>query len=220
MAAGAFLRHRVLVALDAEHLVLVVGETGPGQRLGAGAAHETVSVPGLVLVVHPPRGDGLFAADTMFGKLLVVAGAAVNVISFREETLRSYWSFTVGAGEAVVMPRVAFVLHTLCASQYGFVAAVAAWSVFSGAALSTHDAVVLGAEGLFGQRFVTFRTAETLLMPVSALMAELLGLHRDGPMAFGAAVGAELRVAADAHGPTLVADKPLPPEVLPAVETV
>lgn len=179
-----------------------------------------MAVPGLVLVVHSSRGDGLFAANTMLGKLLVIAGAAVNVISFRKETLRSYWSFTVGTGETVVMPRVAFVLHTLCASQYGFVAAVAAWRILSGAALSTHDAVVLGAERFFGQRFVTFTTAETLLMPVSALMAELLCLHRDGPMALGTAVGAEFRVAADAHRPTLAADKPLPPEVLPAVETM
>lgn len=59
-------------------------------------------------------------------------------------------------------------------SQYGFVAAVAAWSILSGAALPAHDAVVLGAEGLLGQRLVTLCTTETLLMPVPALMAELL----------------------------------------------
>lgn len=39
-------------------------------------------------------------------------------------------------------------------------------------------------------------------------------------MALGAGVGAELGVAADAHGPSFVADKLLPPEVLSAVETV
>ena len=59
-------------------------------------------------------------------------------------------------------------------SKYGFIAAVAAWSVLPGAALPAHDAVVLGAEGLLGQRLVTLGTAETLLMPVPALMAELL----------------------------------------------
>lgn len=51
----------------------------------------------------------------MFCKLLVIAGAAVNVISFAEETLRPYWLFTVEAGETFVVPRVAFVLHALCA---------------------------------------------------------------------------------------------------------
>lgn len=39
-------------------------------------------------------------------------------------------------------------------------------------------------------------------------------------MALGAGVGAELGVAADAHRLAFVADEPLPPEVLPTVETV
>lgn len=39
-------------------------------------------------------------------------------------------------------------------------------------------------------------------------------------MALGAGVGAELGVAADAHWPAFVADEPLPPEVLTAVETL
>lgn len=220
LAAAAFLCHRALVAVDAEDLVLVVGETRPCQRLRAGAAHETVTVPRLVLVVHSSRGYRLFAADAVFGKLLVMAGAAVNVTSFGDETLRSYWSFTAATGETLVVPRVPFVLHALCASQYGFVAAVAAWGVLSGAALPTHDAVILGAEGLLGERLVTLHTAETLLVPVPALMAELLCLHRDGAMALGAGVGAELGVAADAHRLAFVADEPLPPEVLPTVETV
>lgn len=56
LAAAAFLGHRALVAVDAEDLVLVVGETRPCQRLRAGAAHETVVVPRLVLVVHSSRG--------------------------------------------------------------------------------------------------------------------------------------------------------------------
>lgn len=59
-------------------------------------------------------------------------------------------------------------------SQYGFIAAMASWSFLSGAALPTHDAVILGAEGLLGQRLVAFGTTETLLMPVPALMTELL----------------------------------------------
>lgn len=59
-------------------------------------------------------------------------------------------------------------------SQYGFIAAMAAWSILSGAALPAHDAVILGAEGLLRQRLVTLSTTETLLMPVLSLMAELL----------------------------------------------
>lgn len=131
-----------------------------------------MAVPRLVLVVHSSGGYSLFAADAVFGELLVMAGVAVHVTSFGEETQRSYWSLTVETGEAFVVPRVPFVLHAL--SQYGFVAAVAAWSILSGAALPTHDTVVFGAEGLLGQRLVTLCATETLLMPVPALMTELL----------------------------------------------
>lgn len=90
LAAAAFLSHTGLVAVDTEDLVLMLGETRPCQRLGAGAAHKTVAVPRLVLVVDSSGGYGLFAADTLFGKFLVVAGAAVNVISFGEKALGAY----------------------------------------------------------------------------------------------------------------------------------
>lgn len=123
---------------------------------------------------------------------------------------------------------------------------MAAWSILSGAALPAHDAVILGAEGLLGQRLVTLCATETLLMPVPALMAELLmdegagefqakvnkgatsgttdtaylRFHGDGSMALGAGVGAELGVAADAHRLAFIADVPLSPEVFPAVKAV
>jgi len=63
---------------------------------------------------------------------------------------------------------------TRLTGRYGFVAAVAARGVLSGAALPTHDTVVFGAEGLLGQRLVTLRAAETLLVPEPALVTELL----------------------------------------------
>lgn len=101
---STLLGHVVLVAVDTEDLLVVVSEAGPGERLGAGRTDETVTVPRLVLVVHPSRGDGLFAADALLGELLVVAGTAEDVIALGDETLRSYWPFTVGAGEAVLVP--------------------------------------------------------------------------------------------------------------------
>lgn len=56
LTAAALLGHTVLVAVDTENLVLVFGEAGPCQSLGAGAAHKAVAVPRLLLVVHPSRG--------------------------------------------------------------------------------------------------------------------------------------------------------------------
>lgn len=97
-----------------------------------------MAVPRLLLVVDSSRGDGLeteeeeltsvlthtevhhgkccsylSAANTLFSELPVVAGAAISVTSFREETLRAYWSFAADTGETFVMPGVAFVLHSL-----------------------------------------------------------------------------------------------------------
>ena len=58
--------------------------------------------------------------------------------------------------------------------RYGFIAAVATWRVLSGAALPTHDALILGAERLLGQRLVALCTTEALFVPVAALVAEFL----------------------------------------------
>lgn len=97
---------------------------------------------------------------------------------------------------------------------------MAAWSILSGAALPTHDAVILGAEGLLGQRLITLYTTETLLMPVSALVAELLSFHRDGSVALSAGVGAEFGVTANTHRSAFTTHKSLPPEVFTTIETV
>ena len=70
--------------------------------------------------------------------------------------------------------------HIRCSptSQYRFVAAVASRGVLARAALPAHDAVILRAEGLLGQVLVALGTAEAVLMPVAAFMAQLL--HWDG----------------------------------------
>lgn len=220
LAGRTFLGHVALVAVHTEDLVLVVGEAGAGQGFGAGRAHEAVTVPGLLLVRHPSRGDGLFAAEALLGELLVITGAAEDVVALGGEALRPDWPFTAGAGEAVLVPRIPLVLHTLSAREDGFVAAVAARGVLSGAAFPTQDPVVFGAERLLGQRFVAFGATETILVPVPVLMSQLFGLHGDGPVTVMAGVGAELCVAANTNGTTLVSDKPLPPEVVSAVETL
>lgn len=65
-------------------------------------------------------------------------------------------------------------MNSTVTGQYGLIAAVAAWRILPGAALPAQDPVVFGAEGLLRQRFVTLRTTETVLVPVPALVAELL----------------------------------------------
>lgn len=58
--------------------------------------------------------NDLFAADTVFGELLVIAGAAVDVSSFGEEAQRPDRSFAAETGETFVVPRIPLVLHALC----------------------------------------------------------------------------------------------------------
>lgn len=66
------------------------------------------------LVCSPQGEQYLFAADAVFGKLHVVAGAAVDVAPLGEEALRPDRPFAAETGETFVVPRVSFVLHALC----------------------------------------------------------------------------------------------------------
>lgn len=59
LAAMAHLGHIGAVAIHAVEDVLVVGEASAAQGLAAGDAHETLFVPGVLLVGDPAGGDGL-----------------------------------------------------------------------------------------------------------------------------------------------------------------
>lgn len=88
-------------------------------------------MPRLVLVIHTSCGNGLLAASALFGKFLLVARAAVDVVVLCYETFGSDWLLTLIAGETLIMPRVAFVFHVLSACQYGLVAAMAARGILT-----------------------------------------------------------------------------------------
>lgn len=59
LASVALLGHIGLEAVHAVNIVLVGSEASSRQSFAAGVAHETLGVPGLVLVADPSRGDGL-----------------------------------------------------------------------------------------------------------------------------------------------------------------
>lgn len=175
-----------------------------------------------------------------------------NYWTAAEVTHTVIWSVQPGYwatfSKALPFYRVMFWIVIGHTSRYGFIAAVAARSSISGAALHTHDALILGVEWLLGQRLVALCAAETLLMPVTPFVAQLLTeenksfssgtwrstnpnpfksiwrthlcLHWDGSVAFCTGVGAELCVTANTHRLPLASDKPLPAEVLPAVKAV
>lgn len=55
----------------------------------------------------------LLTAEAMFGKLLLMAVGAVHVVILGHEALRADWLVTLVAGETVLVPRIALVLHIL-----------------------------------------------------------------------------------------------------------
>lgn len=51
--------------------------------------------------------------EAFLGKLLVMAGTAVDVITFGQETLCADWLLAFKAGEAFLVPHLVLVLHVL-----------------------------------------------------------------------------------------------------------
>lgn len=221
LAAVALLGHVGLVAVHAVDVVLIGSEADSSQRFAAGAAHEALGVPGLVLVTDPPRGDGLLAVEALLGKLLVMAGGAVDVLTLGQETLRADWLLAFEAGEAFLVPHLVLVLYVLGPWHDHLVAALAAVTILPGAALAAHDlAIVPGTEGLTGERLVALGAAETVLVPVAVLVVQLLGVRTHGALALCAGVGAQLVEALGAHVLLVLLHVLLPVQVVPAVVAV
>lgn len=178
-------------------------------------------MPGLVLIADPTRGDGLLAAKTVLGKLLLMARGAVDVVPLGQETLRAYWLLAFEAGEALLVPHFVLVLNILRAWHNDLVAGLAAGAFFTGVAFATHDlAIIPGTEGLIGQGLVALGTAEAVLMPMPVLVIQLLGICADGAAAFGTGVGAELFKTAHADMLAVLFDILLALQVVAAVEAV
>lgn len=66
--------------------------------------------------MHPQRPNErlyLLAVEAFLGKLLAVAGSAVDVITFGQEALCADWLLAFKAGEAFFVPDLVLVLHVL-----------------------------------------------------------------------------------------------------------
>lgn len=197
-AGSAFLGNEGAVALGAVERVLVARELLPTQRLPARLADEALGVPGLLLVTHPSAGDGLLAVGAMLRELLLVARHTVDVVAARDEALRADLLQAAVAGETALMPVRAGVLKALSPWFDGPLAAMAGGCVGAWQTLGADDPLVLDAEGVVGQRAAAVIAAETCLMPVLALVVQLLGTAANRLLAIGAGVGDNFLVAAGA----------------------
>lgn len=221
LTARAFLGYRGLVAVHAVEVVLVSSEATASQWLPAGLAHEALRVPGLVLIGDPISGDGLLAAGTVLGELLLVARSAVEVIALGQEAQRADWLLALEAGEALLMPDLMLILHILISRHDDFVAALAAGGVLTSTTFTTHDlAIISSCKRLVSQRLVTLGAAEAVLVPVTVLMGQLLCINADWSTAFCAGVCAQLVEAADADVLIVLVDVFFTLQVVSAVEAV
>ena len=221
VAAMTLLSHISLEAVHTVNVVLMGSEASSCQRFTAGVAHETFRVPGVVLVADPSRGDGLFAVEALFGKLLVMAGSTVEVITLGHEALCVDRLVAIKTFEAFLVPHLVLVLHVLGSWHDHLIAALAPVAIFTGATLATHYlAVIPGHELLRSQRLVTLGTAETVLVPGAVLMVQLLGVSTNRTFALCAGVGTEFIKALSAHVLVVLLHILLPVQVVTAVGAV
>jgi hypothetical protein len=84
----------------------------PAGFLAVGAA-ETLLMPGLVTVGQPSRGDRLATPGTLGSICLLIAAVAEDITTRWDEGVGANISLAGAAGEAILMPLPALVLHLL-----------------------------------------------------------------------------------------------------------
>lgn len=61
----------------------------------------------------PLVGNYLLATSAVLSELLLMASAAVEIVPFGQETLRTDWLLALKAGEALLMPHFVLILYIL-----------------------------------------------------------------------------------------------------------
>lgn len=209
-AVGAFLGKQVAEAVEAVGKVVPGGEPLAGQLLLAPDANEALLVPGLVAVVHPSSGDGLLAVDALQGKLLLVAKQTVVVGLLLHKALGADRLLAAVAGETILMPTVALVLHLFKSWHDGLQACMALGRVLIAVAFSAHQQVVLGGKRPIHQRSAALDAEEALTVPVAVLIRQILAGAANLLVAHFTVVGEKLFVALDAVWVLLFQDVLLP----------
>lgn len=126
---------------------LVFGsEALTGQRLVAVGARETLAMPRVVLVRHTSSRYDLGAFDAASGELLLVTAAAVDVLFARDERLGADGVLAHEAGEALLVPLSALVLHLLGTGTEDFLTSITASGVHRVVTRPAEDLLSFGSE--------------------------------------------------------------------------
>merc|ERR1711962_284201 len=130
---------------------------------------------------HPPKSP--FCTCALGREELLIASDAVVVFVLRDEALRPQSLLAVVAGEAILVPLLAFVLHLLGAWSEDFVASIASGGEFVSVAVAAVDLLLFAAERLVDEAVAADAADEAPLVPVLLFVREILGVCSYG---FGA----------------------------------
>lgn len=220
-ARSTTFRKQFAEAVRTIRLVIPGGEALAGQGSIAVGASEALSVPWVVLVGHTPGGDDLATLDASRGKLLLVAGGAVDLLVPGDEALGADGSLAHATAEALLVPLTGLVLHLLVACPEDLPTSVAARSELGIIARPTEDLVHLGAKLFVYEGHLTLVAQEAFFVPMFVLVRQVLGVYADHSRAVLAGVGEDGLVALDAVGMVVLEDVALASQrlvTLPAAE--
>jgi hypothetical protein len=116
--------------------------------------------------------NGLGAAAAAFGKQFPVAVSTVGLLVLGCELLTCQQFIAVGTGEAFTVPRCVLVADSTFVDHITTLGA--ALGILALVAGHTYDSLVPGDEALVADGLVAFRADEALVMPLFALVLELL----------------------------------------------
>lgn len=197
-AVSTFLSKQVAEAVEAVGKVVPRGEALAGQLLLAPDANEALLMPGLVTVVHSSSGDGLLAVDTLQSKQLLIAGQAVVVGFLLDKALGANGLLATVAGETILMPTVALMLHLFRAWHDGLQARMALGRVLIAVALGTQQRFILGGKRPLHKRSAALDAEKAFAVPVAVLVRQILAGAANELFAHFTVVGEEFLIALNA----------------------
>lgn len=195
IAAAALLGEQLAVAVGAVRLLVLGGELDARQLLLTVGAGEALFVPRFALVRHTAPPDDLCAFGAALSELGFIARHADDLLLAGNEALGSDGLGALHATEALLVPLLAAVLVLPHARLEDVAAAVTAGRELVVVAVRAEKLVLFGGEGPIHERVGAVRALETLFVPMSLFVRQVLRIAPDLFVTFLANVSENLFVA-------------------------
>lgn len=152
-------------------------------------ASEAFAMPRFTLVCHSAGRNYLIAFDASRSEFLFIATSAVDFLVFRDETLRTDWSFTYAASEAFLVPLALLIFHLLVTCSEDFSASITTSCELSVVARTAIYPFHFGAKLFVYEGHLTFVAEEAFFMPMLILVRQILGINANDQIAVFTSVG-------------------------------